>query len=224
MKQIAVFALAMFAAVAFAENKTNSKKSTKPAPVASETAKLDLSGTLKWVGYGIGKSHAGEISIKGGQVEFTGEQIIGGNVTLDMKSLRTGDSPRLEGHLKSADFFDVDKFNEGSFKITKVEAITGAKPGEATHKITGELTIKGKTNIETFNATILKKDKEYSAVAKTQIADRTKYDIVYNSAKIKAASALGDKLIKDEIDVELNLTAKPSLSAANNMPQAPTKK
>ena len=218
MKQIAIFALAMFAAVAFAENKTNSKKTSKPVQAASETAKLDLSGTLKWVGYGIGKSHTGEINIKGGQVEFKGEQLVGGAVTLDMKSLRTGDSPRLEGHLRSADFFDVEKFNEGSFKITKVEAITGAKPGEATHKITGELTIKGKTNVETFNATISKKDKEYSAVAKAQVADRTKYDIVYNSAKIKAASALGDKLIKDEIDVELNLTAKPTASAANSAP------
>lgn len=218
MKQVVAIALSLFAVVAFAETKVKTAKAAKPAPVTA-TTKLDVTGSLKWTGYGIGKSHVGDITIKGGQVEFKGEELVGGTVTLDMATLKTGDSPRLEGHLKTADFFDVEKFKEGTFKITKVEAIKGAKAGETTHKITGDLTIKDKTNTETFAAVIAKKDAEYMATAKTQIADRTKYDIVYNSAKMKAASTLGDKLIKDEIDIELNLTAKAMAPAA-----APVKK
>jgi polyisoprenoid-binding protein YceI len=211
MKLVVAIALSLFTVVGFAE--TEAKKA-KPAPVAT-TTKLDVTGSLKWTGYGVGKSHAGDITVKGGQVEFKGEKLVGGTITLDMATLKTGDSPRLEGHLKNADFFDVEKFKEGTFKITKVETIQGAKANEPTHKITGDLTIKGKTNTETFTATVAKKDKEYMATAKAQIADRTKYDIVYNSVKFKTASALGDKLIKDEIDVELNLTAKaPAADAA----------
>lgn len=216
MKQAIVIALSLFAVVAFAETKA---KSAKAAPAATANKILDVAGTLKWTGYGIGKSHAGDITVKSGQVEFKGEELVGGTITLDMATLKTGDSPRLEGHLKNADFFDVEKFKEGTFKITKVEAIKGAKAGEATHKITGDLTIKGKTHPETFMATIAKKDAEYTATAKTQIADRTKYDIVYNSVKFKAASALGDKAIDDKIDIELNLTAKAAAPAA-----APAKK
>lgn len=218
MKLAVAIALSLFTVAAFAETKLKTAKAAKPAPVAA-TTKLDVTGTLKWTGYGVGKSHAGDITVKGGQVEFKGEELVGGTITLDMASLKTGDSPRLEGHLKNADFFDVEKFKEGTFKITKVEAIKDAKAGEPTHKITGDLTIKGKTNTETFTATVAKKDKEYMATAKTQIADRTKYDIVYNSVKFKAVSALGDKAIDDKIDIELNLTAKAPAPAV-----APAKK
>ena len=139
MKLAVAIALSLFAVVGFAETKT---KKAKLAPVAA-TTKLDVTGSLKWTGYGVGKSHAGDITVKGGQVEFKGEELVGGTITLDMATLKTGDSPRLEGHLKNADFFDVEKFKEGTFKITKVEAIQGAKAGEPTHKITGDLTIKG---------------------------------------------------------------------------------
>jgi polyisoprenoid-binding protein YceI len=129
-------------------------------------------------------------------------------VEKDMASLKTGDSPKLDGHLKSADFFDVEKFKEGTFKITKVEAIKGAKAGSPTHNITGDLTIKGKTHPETFAAIVTQEGKGFAATATTEIKDRTQYDIVYNSAKFKAVSALGDKLIQDNIKVELALKTK----------------
>ncbi len=205
MKKLLVLAIAVLASVSFAE--TKAKKETKPAPAAAST-KMDVTGDLKWTGYGVGKSHGGDLTIKSGNVEFKGTELVGGTFVLDMNSLKTADSPKLEGHLKSPDFFDVEKFSEGSFKITQVEAIKGAKEGEPTHKITGDLTIKGKTNPETFSATITKKGKAYTGVAKAQIADRTKYDIKYRSGKFEAVAALGDKLIEDKIDVELNIKTK----------------
>ncbi|MGZ3691134.1 MAG: YceI family protein [Pseudobdellovibrio sp.] len=207
MKKLLVVALTVLASVSFAADKAAAKKDAKTTP-AVEPAKMDVTGELKWTGYGVGKSHHGSLTIKSGDVEFKGDELVGGMFVIDMTSLKTGDSPKLEGHLKSPDFFDVDKFKEGTFKITKVEAIKGAKAGEPTHKITGDLTIKGKTNPESFSAVITKNGKAYEGVAKAQIADRTKYDIVYNSGKIKAISALGDKLIEDKIDVELDIKTK----------------
>ncbi len=122
-----------------------------------------------------------------------------------MLTLKTGDSPKLEGHLRSADFFDVDKYKEGTFKITKVETLKDVKAGAPTHKITGDLTIKNKTNEEVFLATIALQGKNYVVTAEAEIKDRTMYDIVYNSAKFKAASVLGDKLIQDNIKIQLDI-------------------
>ncbi|MEQ1722516.1 MAG: YceI family protein [Pseudobdellovibrio sp.] len=200
MKKLALIAITLIAATSFAAGKKE-VKTTAPT-------KMDVAGTLKWTGFGVGKSHAGDLTIKSGSIEMKGAELVGGEFVIDMTSLKTGDSPKLEGHLKNADFFDVEKFKEGTFKITKVEAIKGAKAGSPTHNITGDLTIKGKTHPETFAAVVSKEGKGFAATATTEIKDRTQYDIVYNSAKFKAVSALGDKLIQDNIKIELNLKTK----------------
>ncbi len=201
MKKILIIA-SMLASVSFADvaKPTTVAKDTKPTSVS----KMNVTGTVKWTGFGVGKSHSGDIALKSGSVEMNGTALTGGSFTLDMTSLKTGDSPKLEGHLRSPDFFDVDKFQEGQFKITKVEEIKDAKAGP-THKIFGELTIKGKTHPEEFLATVSKQGKGFAAKVETEIKDRTQYDIVYNSGKFKAVSVLGDKLINDNIKIQLDI-------------------
>lgn len=183
-----------FASVAFGD---------KPIPPMM-SKKMGVTGVVKWTGYGVGKSHNGDINIKSGTVEMKGSRLVSGNFILDMTSLKTSDSAKLQAHLRSADFFDVEKFGEAQFKITKVEQIKNAGSGP-NHKIFGELTIKGKTNPEEFLATITKSGAGFVAAAETEIKDRTKYDVVYNSGKFKAVSLLGDKLINDNIKVLLDL-------------------
>lgn len=207
MNKTAMILITVLASWAFANKPTTAKPAQ--AVKAAAATKLEATGKIKWVGYGVGsKSHGGDIAIKSGYIEVIGENITGGEFTLDMTSLSSPDSERLVGHLKSADFFDVEKFKEGRFQITKVETLKNAKAGEATHKIHGNLTIKGKTHHESFDAKISQASGKFSAVASTEIKDRTQYDIVYNSAKFKAASALGDKLIKDNIKVDLEVATK----------------
>lgn len=195
MKKILIcMSLFAFASVAFGD---------KPiAPMMSQ--KMGVTGVVNWTGYGVGKSHNGDINIKSGMVEMKGPRLVSGNFILDMTSLKTSDSSKLQAHLRSADFFDVEKFGEAQFKITKVEEIKNSGNGP-NHKIFGELTIKGKTNPEEFLATITKSGAGFVAAAETEIKDRTKYDIVYNSGKFKAASLLGDKLINDNIKVRMEL-------------------
>ncbi len=50
------------------------------------------------------------------------------------------DEPKRDGHLKSADFFDAEKFNDITFKSTKVEKI-----GDGKYAVTGDLTMRGVT-------------------------------------------------------------------------------
>lgn len=206
MKTIVTVIVTLATSLSFAQSRAKAvtTKNVKPAAIASA---LEVTGELKWTGYGVGKSHTGTIPVTG-KIEMKGDTLIGGDFVLDMASLKTGDSPRLEGHLKSADFFEVEKYKDGTFKVTKVEALPSGKPNEPTHKITGDLTVKGKTNSETLLATISKKEKKYTASATTTIADRTKYDIVYRSGKFTPIATLGDKLIEDKIDFQIDVTTK----------------
>ena len=202
MKKLVIITFALLASVSFAETKAAPKVAKKAAAVET---KKDVTGTVKWTGYGVGKSHQGTIGIKSGQVVMKGDELTGGNVVLDMTTLKTEDSPKLQNHLKSADFFDVEKFGEGNFKITKVEALKSPAAGGPTHKITGDLTIRGKTHSQEILAVITKKGDKMVASGETEIKDRTQYDIVYRSGKFEAASALGNKLIEDNIKIQLDL-------------------
>lgn len=204
MKAITLFTIALLAAtLTFAAEK---KMVTKPAN--SGTSKANVTGMLRWTGYGVGKSHSGDLQIRNGHVDMKGKEIVGGNFVIDMATLKTADSEKLQGHLQSPDFFDVTKYPESTFKITKVEAIKGAAANAPTHKIWGDLTIKGKTEPVELMATVKEAGGITTATATSEIKDRTKFDIVYNSAKFKTASALGDKLIQDNIKIDLMLTAQ----------------
>jgi polyisoprenoid-binding protein YceI len=68
-------------------------------------------------------------------------------VVIDAASIDTRE-PKRDAHLRSADFFDVEKFPTLSFKSTKIEA---AGPGKA--KMTGDLMIRGVTKSMTFDVT-----------------------------------------------------------------------
>jgi len=71
------------------------------------------------------------------------------DVTVNLNGIDTT-NPKLDAHLKSADFFDVEHFPAASFKSTKIE-VTGATTG----KITGDLTLHGVTKPVTLDATFL---------------------------------------------------------------------
>jgi polyisoprenoid-binding protein YceI len=64
--------------------------------------------------------------------------------SIPVATLSTGD-PQRDGHLKSADFFDAEKFPTFTFKSTHV---TRHAPGE--HKVTGELSLHGVTRPVVF--------------------------------------------------------------------------
>ena len=64
--------------------------------------------------------------------------------SVDVATVSTGDAQR-DGHLKSADFFDAEKFPKLTFKSTAV-----TKKSEAEYAVTGDLTIHGVTKPVTF--------------------------------------------------------------------------
>lgn len=211
MKKLIAMGLVLISMVSMVSMATESAKKvdkksatkTKDMVVAKEAA-----GQIKWTGFGVGKSHTGTIQLKSGTVDMKNENIVGGTFVFDMGTLTSADSAKLVGHLKSEDFFAVEKYTTATLKITNVTALKSAKAGEATHEITGDLTIKTKTNPITFKAIVTNDGKHFKATASAEITDRTKYDIVYNSKQFSAVSKLGDKLIEDNIKIDIDVTTK----------------
>lgn len=124
---------------------------------------LDTKNSLiEWKGYKILKSentsHFGTIHFKDGSLQVKDNKVLGGKFTADVTSLTNVDlkddkesSDKLNGHLKSADFFDVEKFPTSTFEITKVSP---AEKGDYNSVIEGNLTMKGVTKSVAFNANI----------------------------------------------------------------------
>ncbi len=167
--------------------------------------KVDTSASeVTWKGYKVTGSHSGTIDLKSGSFEIEDDKIVGGEFVIDMTSLKntdmagSGGAAKLEGHLKSDDFFGVDKYPTANFKVT---SSTPAKM-ERSFNISGDLTIKGKTNPITFVAQMENTKNGIICTAQLKV-DRTLYDVKYGSGKF--FEGLGDKMINDEFDINIRL-------------------
>jgi len=149
---------------------------------------------VTWKGYKVTGSHQGSIAIKEGQLTFKEDKLVGGEFTIDMSSIENTDlegdyKAKLEGHLKSDDFFGVEKFPTATLVFKKVKST-----GKNSYEVTADLTIKDKTNPVTFDISIYGN----KATANIKI-DRTKFDVRYGSTSF--FDDLQDKAIYDEFDL-----------------------
>ena len=171
-----------------------------------EDVKVDASAsTVKWVGKKVTGQHNGTIALKGGRLEMEGDQLVGGIFTIDMASINcedlSGDGKgKLEGHLKSDDFFGVATYPTATFVITKA-----VPQGPGSYKIVGNITIKDATEEIQFPATLEQKDGKTVATADISI-DRSKFDIRYGSGSF--FDNLGDKTIYDNFDLSVTLVSE----------------
>ena len=155
---------------------------------------------IRWYGEELtGKTHFGNLSFKEGQIELQDGLIIGGNFVVNMTSLSVEDlsggaKARLEGHLRSDDFFSVDKYPEATLKISQKAKVEGD-----VQKLYGELTIKGIKHAVDFSIILV--DKKTATANLT--FDRSKYNVRFRSGSF--FENLGDKLILDDIRMEVSL-------------------
>lgn len=153
---------------------------------------------LVWKGYKVTGSHEGTIDIESGSLIFDGDKLTGGEFVIDMTSLISTDltgeyKGKLEGHLKSDDFFGVESHPTATLVFTEVST-----SGKNAYDVTGDLTIKGKTNKVNFKISI------YGSKATASLkVDRAKYDVRYGSTSF--FDNLKDKAIYDEFDLVADL-------------------
>ncbi len=169
---------------------------------------------VKWTGKKVTGSHHGTIQLKSGQLTAAGNVVTGGTFAIDMTTIKDLDltdpeyNGKLIGHLKSDDFFGVEKFPTSTYEITKLTPIAGAKEGAANYTVDGNLTIKGITHPATFQAAIAIAGDTIMASASEIKVDRTLYNIRYGSKKF--FESIGDKAISDDFTLSVALMAKKS--------------
>ncbi|MGY5354433.1 YceI family protein [Wenyingzhuangia sp. IMCC45467] len=149
--------------------------------------------TIAWVGKKVTGEHSGTISFKEGDVKVKNGSLVGGSFVVDMNSINVTDlegeyKGKLEGHLKSDDFFGVEKYPEATFVITSVKG----------NVVKGDLTIKGHTEKEAF--TLITKD---NTISGNVVIDRTKFGIRYGSNSF--FDNLKDKAINDQFELTINI-------------------
>lgn len=174
---------------------------TTTAPVAPAGAvKYGFSNAdskVAFTGAKVTGKHEGNFNTFSGTVEVAGADPTKSTLSadIDLASLQI-DDPKLAGHLKSADFFDVAKFAKAKFTSTSVKA--GGEKG-ATHTITGNLDLHGITKSISFPATIKVDGDKIDADAEFAI-NRKDFAITYPGKP--------DDLIKDDVLIKLTIRAK----------------
>lgn len=160
--------------------------------------------SVSWNASKVTGKHNGTVKLKSAEMEVKNGSIISGKVVMDMSTiavldLQGEDRGKLEGHLRSVDFFDTGSFPEASFEITAV-SFSAAQVAQ----VTGNLTIKGITKEQKGTFTVLQSGDSSIQIAGALAIDRTAFDIRYGSGKF--FSDLGDKAIDDVFFVTVQAT------------------
>lgn len=191
MMKKSLFSLAL--AIVFGATAT----AADPGDIVKKEVKTE-SSTVMWKAYKVTGSHTGLVQLKEGSLSFDETTLTGGEFVVDMTSLISTDlegeyKGKLEGHLKSDDFFGVENHPSSKLVFTKVEAT-----GKNSYEVTGDLTIKGITKPVTFDVSI------YGSKATASLkVDRANYNVRYGSGSF--FENLGDKTIYDEFDLVVDL-------------------
>jgi len=180
------FGLLLLSVAVFANGVEPSKKN-----INTTTSKII------WKGYKVLGSHDGTANFKSGNLLFENSILIGGELEVDVTSIKVTDlsggaKDKLEGHLKSPDFFGVESHPTASIKFVKVAS--RGKEGE--YRVTANITIKNITKEIKFDANVA----NGSGTAAIKI-DRSEFDIRYGSGSF--FDSLGDKTIYDEFDLNV---------------------
>lgn len=175
---------------------------TDPVETVSYSVDTEAS-TVKWFAKKVTGAHNGHVKMKSGNLDFENGVLKGGSFIMDMNSIvcddLSGESKgKLEGHLKSDDFFGVANHPEATFVIT--QAVPRGTPGS--YKIVGNMTIKESTQEIRFNAQ-LDEVGEQMVGSSTITLDRSQYDIRFGSGSF--FENLGDRTIYDDFDLEIEL-------------------
>lgn len=198
-------------------NHGSSADAATPAGVENAVERgTDLSGmyhittdntSVRWTGKKVTGSHFGYVPVRGA-VRFEDGRVLEGEMKFDMRSLTVTDiedkdmNARLTKHLKSDDFFSVDRFPNASLVIKDSKSLDRTE-----HKFVGDLLIKDREAPVQGEYRVVEREGHHF-IEGGLVFDRTEYDVRYRSGRF--FEDLGDKLIDDEVRInfEMKLSAE----------------
>jgi polyisoprenoid-binding protein YceI len=151
---------------------------------------------VNFVGSKVTGSHQGGFKAFTGHFTIKDGAPVGNDhkAVIDMAST-FADDEKLTSHLKSPDFFDIEKFPQATFDVTGFK-----KDSETAYSVSGNFTLHGQTKNISFPATVSQSGDAVRIDAKFDI-NRKDFGIVY--------AGKADDLIRDEVVIELKLEATP---------------
>ena len=205
-----------FALIATSCKNTNEAETTEAqevkeaAPVATEYVVDTAQSQITWKGAKPLGSHNGTIAIAKGVVFTLGDAIQAGEFVIDMNTITDLDlegdmKTSLENHLKGTvegkegDFFNVTQYPTSKFELTSVSNVDGKTI------VSGNLTIKDKTQNISFPAIIGFEGNDLMLKSEVFTIDRTQWGVNFGSKTV--FDNLGDKFINDEIELTVSLVA-----------------
>lgn len=197
---VAVLALAT---VFYSFKKSDKKVNFMKAELELVATNINLeTSVLNWKGSKPLGTHNGNVKFLEGSLEVKNGKVKGGEFVIDMTSINTLDlkagsgKEKLDGHLMSADFFDVEKYPTSKFVITKVK---GAN-------VTGNLTIKDVTKTITFPAKVAVADGKITFSSDVIKINRADFNVKYGSKSF--FDNLKDKFIDDIMEISFEIHAQ----------------
>lgn len=181
--------------------KTGEAQEAAKAEATAEVYNVNTeTSVIKWVGNKVTGSHNGTLKLSSGTLTVKGTEITSGSFIMDMNTITDTDlqpgkgKEKLEGHLKTGDFFETEKFPTGKFEVVS------AKKGEGnTYELTGNLTLRDVTKSVTFKANVDVANGALKASAPQFTIDRLLWGIKYEGMK--------DDLINQNIGLSIELNA-----------------
>jgi len=179
---------------------------TTATPTLVPTGTWTVDPSHSKVGFAV--KHMGIATVRGEFKDFEGVLEIGDDLasakargTVKAASVDTNE-PQRDGHLRSADFFDVENHADLTFESTRIEPL-----GEDTFRITGNLTMHGVTNEITLDAEVNGTDvdpygNEKVGLEITGQLNRSDYDMKFNQAL-----GSGNMLVADKVKLSLDISA-----------------
>ncbi|MBC6990389.1 YceI family protein [Hymenobacter sp. BT491] len=166
-------------------------------PVASTYQIQPATSQLTWTGYAeVGTwAPSGTLKLHSGTFEYAGNALRQARLEFDMTSVAHADA-KLQEHLRSADFFDVQRFPTAVFVLRSVSQ------GQAS----GLLTVKGITRPVRFPMAVVAQA-DGLHVQGTALIDRTQFGVNYNSSSF--FQNLGSYAVRNEFQLKFDVVGVP---------------
>mgnify|MGYP000329985533 FL=1 len=166
---------------------------------------------VQWKGKKLGMTEFGTIPIRSCTVSIQNEELVSGNVVVEMNGLKSTSQQGLEArnlaeHLRSADFFDVANHPTAGFIFE-----SGKSDGRGGLEFKGKLNIKGISNPVSGNLRFSSSDPVVTTVS--MVFNRADFDVRYGSGTF--FDNLGDDLISDEVILQIAMVEDFEMRKAN---------
>ena len=120
---------------------------------------------------------------------------------VDAASINTRDAKR-DGHLRSPDFFDAEKYPKITFKSTKV-----TPTGNNEYRVTGDLTMHGVTKEETLHADYSGQVKDLYGLQRAAFSVKGKINRKDFGLNWNVGLEAGGVLVGEDVNIEIDLAA-----------------